>query len=451
MLVHVFSLQGMNLAVDGESGCVHVVDEVAAALLRSFDRPFSLAEAQAAGAGRFPEKELRDAWQEIEALTREGLLFAPPVTPELLPAAAKPGQNLKALCLHIAHDCNLTCAYCFAAKGTYKTAKKLMPTSVARHALDFLAANSGAKQQLEIDFFGGEPTLNFQTVKDTVAYSREVAERTGKRFNFTITTNATLLDHNLIAYINEHMDNVVLSLDGRPEIHDRLRRSNTGEATYQTILPDALRLVAARGSRSYFIRGTFTAYNPDFVQDVLHLADAGFTEISLEPVVGRGLPLHLNQSHLPAILASYEQLALAYIDRIKQGRPFQFYHFKVALYQGPCLSKRVAACGAGVSYLAVTPEGELYPCHQFVGEAAFKLGSLSAGVVNQALGQQFTQANIFTKAACRACWAKLYCSGGCHANAYYVNQELTQPEDLFCAMQKKRLECALMIEAWKAG
>ena len=448
-MVHVYSLNGITIAVDGESGCVHVVDVIAGDLLRAFRRPFSLAEALIALNGRYEESDLRETWAEIDRLRQQGRLFSLPLPPEQLPPAGKPGQNLKALCLHVAHDCNMACDYCFASKGAYKTAKQLMPAAVARQAVDFLAANSGAKKNIEIDFFGGEPTLNFRVVKDTVAYSRQVAEDTGKHFNFTITTNATLLDNDLITYINENMDNVVISLDGRPETHDRIRRAASGEGALDAILPGALRLIRSRGPKSYFIRGTFTSHNTDFVNDALFLADAGFSEISIEPVVGRGLALHLNQSHLPAIMASYEQLTLAYIDRIKEGRPFKFYHFNVDIYQGPCLAKRAAACGAGDSYLAVTPEGDLYPCHQFVGETAFRMGNLTSGVDGSGLGERFARANIFTKENCRDCWAKLYCSGGCHANAYFANRDITQPEELFCAMQKKRLECALMIEAWR--
>ena len=448
-MVHVYSLNGITIAVDGNNGCVHIVDQIAGDLLREFDHPCSLTAARAALSGRYQESDIREAWTEIDALYRDGLLFSPPVESAGGPVAADPQHNLKALCLHAAHDCNLACEYCFASKGSYKVAKKLMPASVACKAVDFLAANSGAKKNIEIDFFGGEPTLNFSMVKETVAYSRQAAERTGKNFHFTITTNGTLLDDAIIAYINEHMDNVVISLDGRPEVHNGVRRTAAGEDTYSAILPEALRLVNSRGPKSYFVRGTFTAHNTDFDHDVLHLADLGFKEISVEPVVGRGMDLHLNRSHLPAILNSYERLARSYIARIKEGRPFKFYHFNVDIYKGPCLKKRAAACGAGTEYLAVTPEGDLYPCHQFVGEQQFKMGNIFTGVTNNDLGEQFGRVNIFTKEACKKCWAKLYCSGGCHANAYYANKDITQPEELFCAMQKKRLECALMIEAWK--
>jgi len=448
-LVHVFSLNGINIAVDGNSGCIHMVDETARAILQEFDRPCTLAEASAVLSGQYQESNVREAWTEIETLYQEGLLFSRSIEPDELPLPAKPGQNLKALCLHVAHDCNLACSYCFASKGSYRVAKNLMPGAVAFKAVDFLAANSGNKKNIEIDFFGGEPTLNFQVVKDTVDYSRQVTERTGKHFHFTITTNGTLLNNDIINYINNHMDNVVISLDGRPEIHNGIRRTANGKETYHTILPDALRLIKTRGQKSYFVRGTFTSHNTDFYKDVLHLADAGFAEISMEPVVGSGKELHLNNSHLPEILNSYEQLAGSYLDRIQEGRPFKFYHFNVDIYQGPCLAKRTTACGAGTEYLAVTPEGDLYPCHQFVGEPAFKMGNLDTGITDDTLGKQFGMVNIFTKETCRTCWAKLFCSGGCHANAYYTNRDITQPEELFCVMQKKRLECALMIEAWK--
>ena len=449
-MVHVYSLNGIDIAVDGDSGCVHIIDQIARDLLLEFNHPCCLAEARASLSGRYQDDDIHSAWTEIDALYQQGLLFSQPIAPDLLPPLAAPGQNLKALCLHVAHDCNMTCAYCFASKGSYKSAKKLMPAEVARKAVDFLAANSGGKRNIEIDFFGGEPTLNFQVVKDTVGYGRQVAKAMGKEFHFTITTNGALLNGEIAEYINKHMDNVVLSLDGRPEVHNRIRRSADGEDTYHTILPEMLRLIQARGPKNYYVRGTFTSHNTDFDQDALHLADAGFLEISVEPVVGRGMDLHLRRSHLPAILDAYERLACRCIERIKQGRPFNFYHFNVDIYKGPCLAKRTSACGAGMSYLAVTPEGDLYPCHQFVGEPAFKMGSLDDGIINSDLGEQFSRANIFTKEECRNCWAKLYCSGGCHANAYYANKDIIQPEELFCAMQKKRLECALMIEAWKS-
>ena len=449
-MVHIYSMQGLNIAIDGNSGCIHVVDDVAGAIIEEYHRCGDFDQVGKVLADRFDPLVIRDTLWEIDSLRHAGLLFTPDLDPSLLSPPVQPGQNLKALCLHVAHDCNLACSYCFASKGSYKVAKKLMPRQTAFKAIDFLLAHSGDKKNVEIDFFGGEPTLNFQVVQDTVAYGRQAAPGAGKQLNFTITTNGTLLDQEKTAYINEHMDNVVISLDGRPSIHDQVRPTANGENTYQTVMDEALRLVAARGDKSHYIRGTFTSRNPDFWQDVLHLADVGFTEISLEPVVGRDGDLYLNPSHLPAILASYERLADDYLNRIRDGRPYRFYHFNVDIYQGPCLQKRVSACGAGTEYLAVTPEGDLYPCHQFVGEPAFKMGDLDQGITNYHLGEQFRQANIFTKESCRNCWAKLFCSGGCHANSYYTNKDITQPEEMFCAMQKKRLECAITIEAWKS-
>lgn len=450
-MVHVYAMNGIKLAVDSNSGGIHILDEVAYALLTRFQSPFSWTQAAEELQEQYPEEVIKEAWEEIERLVKEGLLFSPEIDRAV--AASHPASatgTLKALCLHVAHDCNLRCAYCFASKGNYQSEKQLMPAETAFKALDFLVHNSGRKENIEIDFFGGEPLLNFPVVKKTVQYGRQLEKQTGKRFHFTITTNGTLLDEDTIRYINDNMDNVVLSLDGRKEVHDAIRPAASGRGSYDRIVDDALRLVRARESKSYFIRGTFTAANTDFSNDALHLASLGFDEISLEPVVGQGEDFHLRREHLPDILAEYERLAYAYIERIELGKPFRFYHFNVDIYKGPCLYKRTAACGAGTEYLAVTPTGELYPCHQFVGQQAFMVGNLDSGLQNRQLREAFAQANIFNKESCRACWAKLYCSGGCHANAHFSNGDILQPEELVCAMQKKRLECAIMIEAWKA-
>lgn len=449
-MVHVYSMNGLNIAVDGHSGSIHILDNAAYDLLVQFKNPFTLDEAAGKLRGKYSSEEIREVWEEINSLQHEGLLFSPAIDPSAL-NNRDVDHHLKALCLHVAHDCNLRCAYCFASQGHYRADRKLMPPEVALRALDFLISNSGEKKNVEVDFFGGEPMLNFPVVQKTVAYGKEIAARAGKKINFTITTNGTVLDAESINYINEHMDNVVLSLDGRQAVHDAIRCDAAGRGTYDRILGNALKLVRARNNKSYFIRGTFTAHNLDFASDVLHLADLGFTEISIEPVVGRGADIHLRREHLPDIFAAYERLAGAYLERMKAGKPFHFYHFHLDIYKGPCLYKRIAACGAGTEYLAVTPEGDLYPCHQLVGQNEFCLGNLDTGIKNHTLAQDFADANIFTKEACRDCWARLYCSGGCQANAFYANGDIRQPEALFCEMQKKRIECAIMIEAWKAN
>lgn len=450
-MVHTYSMNEINIAVDGNSGSIHILDDVSRDMLTQFKKPFTYAQAAEALQAKYTTAVIEEAWEEINSLIKKGLLFSPETDQELILNHNNSDNDIKALCLHIANDCNLTCAYCFAANGMHQAEKKLMPEEVAFKAVDFLINNSGSKKNIEIDFFGGEPTLNFPVIKKTVEYGKKVAASAGKKLNFTITTNGTMLDDKKIKYINDNMDNVVISIDGRPAVHDAMRRAAGGRSAYNRIVGDALRLVRARENKgkSYFIRGTFTAKNTDFSKDVFHLADQGFNEISLEPVVGKGADFHIRQEHLPEILAEYEQLAGEYIKRTEAGKPFKFYHFNVNIYEGPCLYKRTAACGAGTEYLAVTPEGDLYPCHQFTGQREFILGNLNTGIHNHKLREQFGQSNIFTKESCRDCWAKLYCSGGCHANAYYTNGNILQPEELVCAMQKKRLECAIMIEARK--
>jgi len=448
-MVHVYSMGGINIALDGNSGSVHVLDDVAYELLAQFKKPFAYEQAVKKFQERYPAKSIREAWEEISLLVEKGLLFSPEIDQTAVQNNMTVNKGFKALCLHVAHDCNLMCEYCFASKGSYKAAKKLMPLEIAIKAVDFLVNNSGKRKNVEIDFFGGEPMLNFTVVKKTVEYGRKVAKLADKQINFTVTTNGTLLDNDEIKYINENMDNVVISLDGRKEVHDAIRYDAAGRSTYDRIIGNALHLVRARENKSYFIRGTFTSRNTDFSKDVLHLADLGFDEISMEPVVGRGEDFHIRREHIPEILNEYEQLAYAYIRKIKEGgKPFRFYHFNVNIYKGPCLYKRIAACGAGTEYLAVTPEGDLYPCHQFVGKHEFIMGNLDTGLKNNALCERFRKTNILTKEECRDCWAKLYCSGGCHANSYYASGDIMKPEELFCAMQKKRLECAIMIEAY---
>ncbi len=447
-MVHVYQMNGFNIAVDGNSGSIHVVDDAVYELLSQFKEPFTLEQAVEKLQGRYSLESIGEIWAEVNQLVKEGLLFSPEILASGWQNINK-NSGLKALCLHVAHDCNLMCEYCFASKGSYKVERKLMPQGVAFKAVDFLVNHSGKRKNIEIDFFGGEPLLNFDVVKRTVEYGRKIEAQAGKKFYFTITTNGTLFNEDNIRYINENMDNVVISIDGRKAVHDAIRYDAAGRGTYDRIIGDALRLVQSRGGKSYFIRGTFTARNTDFSRDVLHLADLGFDEISMEPVVGGGEDFHIRAEHIPAILAEYERLACAYVKRIKEEKPFRFYHFNVDIYKGPCLYKRISACGAGADYFAVTPEGDLYPCHQFVGQQEFKMGNLDTGIKNNALGERFGRANILNKEDCRNCWAKLYCSGGCHANSYYAGGDILKPVDLICAMQKKRIECAIMIEVAK--
>lgn len=402
-MVHTYSMNGVNIAVDGNCGSINVLDTVAYELLSQFNEPFTYEQAAEKLRGRYPGESIREAWDEVNALIEKGVLVA----------------------------------------------KNLMHMEIAFKAVDFLINNSGKRKNVEIDFFGGEPLLNFDVVKKTVEYGRTVEKLTGKNIHFTITTNGILLDDEKIRYINDNMDNVVISIDGRKEVHDAIRYDIARNGTYDRILDGAHKLIRERNGKSYFIRGTFTSKNLDFAKDVFHLADLGFDEISVEPVVGAGEDFHIRKEHIRDILKEYERLACAYLERIKQGKPFRFYHFNINLYDGPCLYKRITSCGAGTEYFAVTSEGDLYPCHQFVGQPEFKMGNINSGLDNCSMKKRFGEANIFTKDECRNCGAKLYCSGGCHANSYYSNEDIMRPEETVCEMQRKRIECAIMIEACK--
>jgi uncharacterized protein len=445
-LVHTFENNGLYIALDVNSGSIHMVEEVVHRILKAYpDALPSVATVLGQFAPVYGEALVRDAYQELESLIGDNLLYTPEFTADQLARTLAVDRGLKAFCLHVAHDCNLRCGYCFAAQGDYQSGRRLMSREIALKALDFLVQNSG-RHEIEVDFFGGEPMLNMEVVQAAIVYGREIAQKAGKKMHFTITTNGTLLNEKWIDYINKNLDNVVISIDGRPAVHDAMRGYPGGRGSYERIVPWAQRLVAERGNREYYVRGTFTVRNLDFADDVFHLADLGFAEISVEPAVGKIGPDTITRDHLPIILAEYDRLAQRYLERLKTGKPFRFYHFNLNLYKGPCIYKRITACGAGVEYLAVSPEGELYPCHQFVGQREFLLGNLDDGITNTAIMAVFKNANIFNKAACRDCWAKYFCSGGCPANSYFTNGNLREPDDLTCAMQKKRIECAMMVE-----
>ena len=471
-MVHTFSLNGYNFAVDGGSGSIHALDEISFDILRTMpdgmEHLAAFDEVVGRLKGEYPEDEIAGAYAEIKELAESGLLFTPDGDIDGIIGKERGNGFLKALCINVSHDCDLRCRYCFASKGDYKGGRKLMPAETAFKAVDFLLENSGNRRNIEIDFFGGEPLLNFETIRKTVAYGRETAGKAGKEIHFTVTTNGTLLDDEKAGFINGNMDNVVISIDGRKEVHDFMRCDRAGRGSYGRIVPSALKLVEERGEKSYFIRGTFTAKNLDFSRDVLHLADLGFGEISVEPVVGPGgwnkdaegrlagieceeEEFYLTGEHIPAILTEYERLAEECLRRIRENRGFRFYHFNLNLYDGPCLFKRITACGAGFEYLAVSPDGDLYPCHQFVGMNGFLMGDIYNGIKNGRLLEKFKGSSILTKDKCRKCWAKLFCSGGCHANAYFTNGNIDAPNELSCIMQKKRIECAIMIEAARRG
>jgi uncharacterized protein len=443
-LIHTYKFQDINVVLDVGSGAVHVCSDAAAALLRA-------CEGQPQADARPPEDafsaaEFASAREEIDALTRAGLLDAPETGEDVLLPEDR-GAVIKALCLHVAHDCNMRCAYCFADAGGYAGARALLPLETGKRAIDFLLGRSGARRNLEIDFFGGEPLMNFEVVKALVQYGREREKDYGKNIRFTLTTNGLLLDDEKAAFINEHMDNVILSLDGRPEVNDRCRRTVTGEGTYAHVAEKLLRFAKAReaAGKLYYVRGTYTKYNKDFAGDVRHLADLGFRNISVEPAVSdKPEPWALAEGDLPELFAEYDRLADFMREREQAGQPISFFHFNVDLEQGPCAYKRVAGCGAGTEYVAVTPEGDIYPCHQFAGEPAYRIGNvLTAGGFENKWFDAFNKAHVFSKEACRGCWAKYYCSGGCHANALRMEGDLLRPHRLSCAIERKRLECAI--------
>lgn len=445
--VHTFSQNGQHLAVDGNSGAVHLLDTQALELINLIkDQPeiqttADLQEFLAA------QPEHAEVGEEILQLIEAGLLFSADLT-EVPP---RPETIVKALCLNVAHDCNLRCSYCFASTGDFQGERELMPLDVAKGAVDFLIRASKHRKQLEIDFFGGEPLMNWDVVRETVAYAKEEAEKHGKTFRFTITTNGLNLNPEIEKFINEEMYNVVLSIDGRKEINDRVRHTvgNRG-SVYDTIVPKFQRLVDNRQGKSYYVRGTFTAHNLDFATDVAHLNDLGFDQISMEPVVTDPAEEYaLREEHLPRIMAEYERLAELYLERQKTS-PFNFFHFNVELKKGPCLYKRLSGCGAGYEYLAVNPQGELFPCHQFVGQEEYVLGTVWEGIRNQELPTMFKDAHVLNNPHCKTCWAKYYCSGGCPKNNMEQAGSLQGVDEIACLMEKKRLECSFYIQACSA-
>ena len=449
-MVHTYSLNGYNIAVDENSGAVHVLDNLAYEMLQDEKEMPAIERAMDKLRNKYSKKEIADAFEEMQALKEQGVLYSSIEEIERITASKNINTNLKALCLHVSHDCNLRCEYCFASEGDYNSGRELMTEEVAIKAVDYLVANSGGRQKIEIDFFGGEPLMNFDVVEAVVKYGRQIEKESNKRFHFTITTNGTLLNEHRIQFINKNMDNVVISIDGRKEIHDMVRHDCNNKGSYDKIVPLAQKLIAGRNGKSYFVRGTFTAKNKDFSNDVMHLADLGFKEISVEPVVGSGSDLYFKESDIPEILEEYENLAVKYIERLSSDDKFRFYHFYINLNDGPCLFKRITACGAGYEYIAVSPEGKLYPCHQFVGQDEFVVGDIYNGITKNKLCTELKSNTIFEKEKCRNCWAKLFCSGGCHANSFFTNGTIKEPNEVSCILQKKRIECALMINAWQA-
>lgn len=444
-MIHKFQQGDMYMVLDVNSGAVHVVDELIDAILDHYpqkDKEQTVAFLKK----RFSEKDIREAIEEIdELISNEQLFCEDRYIHDITWQTNVP--VIKAMCLHVAHDCNIRCAYCFASQGDFEGDRSLMSLETGKKALAFLCTHSGRRKNLEVDFFGGEPLMNFQVVKDLVSFGRTLEKEYNKRFRFTLTTNGVLLDDEKMDFINREMHNVVLSLDGRPKVNDKMRYTISGGGTYDIILPKFQQMVDKRKGQSYYVRGTFTRFNTDFAKDVLHMADQGFEQISVEPVVAKPENNYaLQDGDLKTIFEQYENLAEKMIVRQREGKGFNFFHFMVDLSQGPCIAKRLSGCGAGSEYIAVTPQGDIYPCHQFVGNEAFKMGSVLTGDMDRSLNATFKNAHVYHKNACKTCWAKFYCSGGCHANAYNFNEDINEPYALGCAMEKKRLECALYLQ-----
>ena len=456
-MVHQYQLGGYNIVLDVCSGSVHAVDEVAFEIIKIFENSDRESVINAVYE-KFQQRQdvtkadVIECYEQVEQLKSKGKLFAPDT---FQPMASKLKQKtsgvIKALCMHIAHTCNLNCSYCFASQGKYHGERAVMSFEVGKRALDFLVENSGTRRNLEVDFFGGEPLMNFEVVKQLVAYARSIEKEKNKNFRFTLTTNGMLIDDDVIEFANKECSNVVLSLDGRKEIHDRFRVDYNGVGSFDKIVPKFQKLVKARDGKNYYMRGTFTHANPDFLEDIKVMLDLGFNELSMEPVVcAEGDPGELTASDLEIVKEQYERLAELMIEREKEGKPFTFYHYMIDLTGGPCIYKRISGCGSGTEYMAVTPWGDLYPCHQFVGEEKFKLGDIYNGVTNQEVQCEFGDCNVYAREDCKDCWAKLYCSGGCAANAYHATGSVRGVYKSGCELFRKRMECAIMVAVNRA-
>ncbi len=459
-MIHQYKNNGYDIIMDVNSGAVHVVDDVVydgvdylAGVLPEFEEPGPIPEELAGQVREYLGKtygleEAEEALADIQELINREELFTKDVYRDYVVDFKKRKTVVKALCLHIAHDCNLACRYCFAEEGEYHGRRALMSFEVGKKALDFLMANSGGRRNLEVDFFGGEPLMNWQVVKQLVEYGRSQEESHNKRFRFTLTTNGVLLNDEIMEFCNQEMSNVVLSLDGRKEVNDRMRPFRKGDGSYDLIVPKFQKFADSRNQTNYYVRGTFTRNNLDFSKDVLHFADLGFKQMSMEPVVASPKePYAIREEDLPQILEEYDKLAVEYIKRQREGKGFNFFHFMIDLNQGPCVAKRLSGCGSGTEYLAVTPWGDLYPCHQFVGQEGFLLGNVDEGITNTRVQDEFKLCNVYAKEKCLDCFARFYCSGGCGANSYNFHGSITEAYDIGCEMQKKRIECSIMIKA----
>ena len=451
-MVHQYKLNGYNIVLDTVSGSVHSVDEVAYDIIAMYkteseEKIVDEILKKYGGSEDVTREDILLCIDDVKALEADGKLFTEDKFEKLAYNYKNNSNVIKAMCLHIAHTCNLNCSYCFASQGKYQGERAIMSYEVGKRAFDFLIEKSGTRRNLEVDFFGGEPLMNWDVVKKLVAYARSIEKEHNKNFRFTLTTNGMLIDDEVIDFLNKEMSNVVLSLDGRKEVNDHFRKDYMGRGSYDTIVPKFKRLVEAREGKNYYVRGTFTHNNTDFTNDILHMADLGFTELSMEPVVcPPGDPYALTEEDLPKLFEQYEILAKEMIKRKKEGRGFTFYHYMLDLKNGPCIYKRITGCGSGTEYVSVTPWGELYPCHQFVGDEKYSLGNIWDGIKNTEIQDEFRSCNAYAREECRDCWAKLYCSGGCAANSYHATGSISGVYRYGCELFKKRIECAVMIK-----
>lgn len=452
-MIHQYKLNGHNIVIDTYSGSVHAVDDVAYDVISMFETADKdeIIKKISEKHQNITDGDILKCIDDVSALKAGGQLFSEDIYADKADVLKNKNSDIKALCLHVAHTCNLNCSYCFAAQGKYQGERALMSFEVGKRALDFLIENSGNRKNLEVDFFGGEPLMNFDVVKKLVEYARSIEKEHSKNFRFTLTTNGVLIDDDVIDFCNREMNNVVLSLDGRKEVHDRLRKDYKGNGSYDLIVPKFQKFVEKRGDKSYYIRGTYTHKNTDFTNDIFHMADLGFKELSMEPVVcAPGEEYALTEDDLPVLFKQYEILAKEMLKRDSENRGFTFYHYMIDLSNGPCIYKRISGCGSGTEYLAVTPWGELFPCHQFVGDEKYSMGNIYDGVTNTKMRDRFKKCNVYSRPECADCWAKLYCSGGCAANAYHAAGDILGVYDYGCKLFKKRMECAIMMQVDKA-
>ncbi|MGN1413856.1 MAG: thioether cross-link-forming SCIFF peptide maturase [Anaerovoracaceae bacterium] len=451
-MIHQYKLNGYNIVLDVYSGSIHVVDDVAYDMIAMYESatPEEIVAAMLEKYGDRPDVTEADLWDcldDIEELKRQKKLFSEDIYKGIAFDFKNRSRDIKALCLHVAHSCNLNCQYCFASQGKYHGERALMSFEVAKQAMDFLVENSGDHVNLEVDFFGGEPLMNFDVVKQTVAYARSIEKEAGKNFRFTLTTNGVDVDEEVMDFANRECHNVVMSIDGRKEVHDHLRKDYQGNGSYDRIVPKFQEFARRRGDSGYYVRGTFTHNNTDFTNDIFHLADLGFTQLSMEPVVcSPDDPYALTREDLPVLFEQYEILAKDMLRRKKEGHPITFYHYMIDLTHGPCIHKRIAGCGSGTEYFAVTPWGDLYPCHQFVGDEAYRMGNVWDGVTNLETQEKFRQCNVYARKECDECWARLFCSGGCAANAYHATGDIRGVYEYGCELFRKRMECAIMLQ-----